>query len=56
MNEIDKKSEQPIHLVLGTCDFTKIKTQERSCAVDIGEQFGEITKMGVDNYFSWTKK
>ena len=30
INDHDSKTELPVHVILGICDYTKIKTQERT--------------------------
>ena len=45
-NDYDTKSELPIHMILGTSDYTKIKTPERARIELSGEPIAELTKLG----------
>ena len=46
MNENQTKAILPIHVILGACDFTKIKTQERPRIGQVGDPVAELTISG----------
>ena len=46
MDDVDKKSKLPVHLILGTNEYTKIKTSEAQRAGAMGEPVAEHTKFG----------
>ena len=46
MNENQTKAILPIHVILGACDFTKIKTQERPRIGQVGDPVAELTILG----------
>ena len=46
MDDIDKKSALPVHLILGTNEYTKIKTSEAQRTGAMGEPVAERTKFG----------
>lgn len=46
MDDVDKKSKLPVHLILGTNEYTKIKTSEPQRAGAMGEPVAEHTKFG----------
>ena len=46
MNDLDKKTELPIHLVFGASHYTKINVQEIPRVVQLGGQVAELTHFG----------
>ena len=46
MNDMDKKTELPIHLVFGASDYAKIKVQEMPRVGQLGELVAELTRFG----------
>ena len=46
MNDNDRKSKLPIHLILGASDYVCIKTNQPARAGKIGEPVAELTKFG----------
>ena len=46
MHDTDTKNQLPIHVILGTSDFAKIKMETCPRVYQIGEPFPEQTKMG----------
>ena len=46
MNDLDKKTELPIHLVFGAIDYTKMKVQEIPRVEQLGESVAELTRFG----------
>ena len=59
MDEFQTKAVLPIHVILGTNNFTKIKTKEAPRIRKIGDPIAELTKLGwiiispgkASNYF-----
>ena len=47
VNDMDKKTELPIHLIFGTNDFTKRKVQEMLRVRQLGETVTELTRSGL---------
>ena len=46
MNDTDTKAELPIHLILGTSEYTRIKVQEMPRVGQPGEPVAELTRLG----------
>ena len=46
MDDVDKQSKLPVHLIQGTNEYTKIKTSEAQRAGKMGEPVVEYTKFG----------
>ena len=46
MNDMDKKTELPIHLVFGASDYAKIKVQKMPRVGQLGELVAELTRFG----------
>ena len=46
MNDTDTKAELPIHLILGTSEYTRIKVQEMPKVGQPGEPIAELTRLG----------
>ena len=46
MNDMDKKTELPVHLILGASDLTKIRVQEIPRVGQLGESVTELTRFG----------
>ena len=46
MNDLDKKTKLPIHVVFGAIDYTKMKVQEIPRVEQFGEPVAELTRFG----------
>ena len=46
MNDNDKKSELPIHLILGASDYARVKTETKPRIGQPQEPIAELTKYG----------
>ena len=46
MNDMDKKSELPLHLIFGASDHTKMNFQVMPRIGQLGEPVGELTRFG----------
>ena len=46
MNDTGMKAELPIHLILGTSEYTRIKVQEMPKVGQPGETIAELTRLG----------
>ena len=46
MDDVDEKRELPVHLILGTSEYARIKTETTPKIGQPGEPIGELTRLG----------
>lgn len=46
MNDVDTKSRLPVHIILGACDYAKLKTESVPKIDEPGQPVAELTKFG----------